>query len=217
MKLSILAGNPKVELIDGQVQIDPQLPAFEEAMKVAQESRDRIAKIAVAFDHKALFRNQFVGSDLSNRRLKHLRLADLKPEIKSAYEETATRYGVDLSEISVISEDICRAKVVQQTGYKINSADMSGFAFTERGQKCTEEACDKSDLKVNCRGITAAIIHTLSKGADEIQTFWVYDPVRVKPETISQGTVLAGDIFGVKIPIQQTLIFNGKKFVTRFN
>lgn len=218
MKLSILAGNPKVELIDGQVQIDPQLPAFEEAMKVAQECRDRIAKIAVAFDHQSLFRNQFVGSELSNRRMKHLRLSDLKSEITSAYEETATRYGIDLSTISVISEDICRAKVVQQTGYKINPADMSGFAFAERGQKCTEDACDKSDLKVNCRGITAAIIHSLSKGADEIQTFWAYDPVRVKPETISQGTVLAGDLFGVKVPIKQTLILpNGKKFITKFN
>ncbi|MEK9166969.1 MAG: hypothetical protein AAB836_01565 [Patescibacteria group bacterium] len=221
MKLSILAGNPKVELIEGQVQIDPQLPAFEEAMKLAQECRDRIAKIAIAFDHKALFRNQFVGYELSNRRMKHLRLADLKPEIVSVYEEAAADYGVNLSGISVISEDICRAKVVQQTGYKINPTDMSGFAFTERGQKCNEEACDKSDdksdLKVNCRGITAAIIHSLSKDTDEIQTFWVYDPVRVKPETISQGTVLARDLFGVKIPIQQTLIFNGKKFVTKFN
>ncbi len=218
MKLSILAGNPKVDIVDDKIEIDPQFAAFEEAMKVAQECRDRIAKIGIAFDHKGLFRDQFVRAGLSNRRLKHLRLSDLEPGITSVYEKTASRYGVDLSDISVISEDICRAKVVAQTGYKINPADMSGFAFTERSQKCTDEACNKSDLKVNCRGITAAIIHSLSKGADEIQTFWVYDPIRVKPETISMGTKLVEDLFGVKIPILQTLILpNGRRHITKFN
>jgi hypothetical protein len=208
-----------VELIEGRVKVDAQLEAFEEAMKVIADSRGRISKIGIAFDHIGLFREQFVDPTLGlkNRRLKYLKLSDLKPEIREAYENTATKYGVTLKEISVISEDICRAKVVNKLGMNIDRD-----VFVERNIQCNGESCnlpettEKSDFKVNCRGITAAIIDSLAKDADEIKTFWVYDSVRVKPATITQGTELSRKIFEVNVPVEQNIIWpNGKIHTTK--
>ena len=213
-KLSILAGNPKVEINEGRIEIDPQLSAFEEAMKVVSTSRNRIEKIGIAFDHKGLFRNQFVDPSLglSNRRLKHLKLADLRREIISVYEDIAYAYGVSLENISVFSEDVCRAKVVNQLAGR-----MHPYLLVERGVQCEDTSCNtynarpESDFKVNCRGITAAIIAGLAINTDEIHTFWSFDPVRVKPATITQGSELAREIFDVRIPIFQNIIWpNGK-------
>lgn len=217
-KISILAGNPKVELIDGQVKIDPQIAAFEEAMKVVANCRERIAKIGIAFDHIGLFRSQFVDptQNLSNKKLRHLRLSYLKPEIREIYQVTAEKYGVQLNEISVISEDVCRARVVNKLAGKINPD-----VFVERNVGCNGDACalpetdEKSDFKVNCRGITAAIIDSLAKDADEVKTFWVFDPLRVKPAIITQGTELARIVFGTTAQVEQNVIWpNGRIFTS---
>lgn len=218
-RISILAGNPKVELIDGQIKVEPQIAAFEEAMKVVVNCRERIAKIGVAFDHTGLFRNQFVDPDqkLSNKKLRHLKLSYLRPEIREIYQATAEKYGVNLSDISVISEDVCRARVVNKLSGKINPD-----VFVERNIGCNGDACvlpetaEKSDFKVNCRGIAAAIIDTLAKDADEVRTYWVFDPVRVKPATITQGTELAKTVFGTTVKVEQNIIWpNGKIHTTK--
>lgn len=208
-----------MELIEGKLKVDAQIMAFEEAMKVVAECRTKIAKIGIAFDHMGLFRKQFVDNTLglTRKRLKHLKLSDLKPEIREAYESIAAKYGVALNEISVISEDICRARVVNKLGSQINRN-----AFVERNLECSGETCnlpeesERSDFKVNCRGIAAAIIDSLAKDSNEVKTFWVYDAVRVKPATITQGTELAREIFEISIPVEQNIIWpNGTIHTTK--
>ncbi len=95
--LAIMAGNPKVELLDnGDVSIDSQLLAFEAAMKIVQKCRNQVKKIAVVFDHKGLFRDQFFDKTVSYpskkaiyHAKKHLRLSALHPTIQETYKEVA--------------------------------------------------------------------------------------------------------------------------------
>lgn len=194
-QIAIMAGNPKVEMVGDKVVLDSQLPAFEMAMKLVKECRERVAKIAIVFDHPGIFREkffdesvQFPSNKAKYRAKKHLKLCLVHREIRKVYEPVAEDYGVSLEEISVYSKDIIRAVIEQQTPHH----------------------------KVNCRRVGASIIEKLSKYGDEIHTYWVYDGGRVQTAVISDGTEFAYTTLGVEKPVKQNIIYplpDGRKYV----
>jgi hypothetical protein len=225
-KIAIMAGNPKVEMGENrQVQIDPQLKAFEEAMKIVSECREQISKIILLFDHPGVFKKQFLdttldfGSKKKNKKaFEHLRLSHLLPEIRKVYEPLAAKYGVAPEQVAVLTEDRCRLIIMNQPMDMENKKRC--FGKRVKGRSCDQATCgipdpDDDEIaegeKVNCAAITAAAIQTLAKGLnpeDKIITCWEHHPLRVNPYIIQRGTTLAFRIFEIKNQVEQRMLFN---------
>lgn len=208
-KVSVLGGNPKVEVREGSIVVsDPQMLAFQEAMKLVASIRDRVHRIAVAFDHKGIFGDQFVDSSkvTSRRQRKHLRLSQVHPDIRTQYADLAAQHGVDLNDISVITEDFARLAIMQRT--------KDHRVYSVRPQCNGDDACgvdeERDEMKVNCRGMAAAIVEKVARDSDEAHTFWVYDKKRVDPVVITMGTELAYELLGVRAKIQQHMIVSAE-------
>ncbi len=231
-KIAILAGNPRVGLDkNGGLLIDPQLEAFEEALKIAADCRDQIAKIVVLFDHRRGFKKRFVDETLEfaskkqkKKAFDHLKMSHLLPEIRNVYEGLAQKYGVALDQINVLSEDMCRLEIFKRME---GNQELKKFATNKREQVCTGEkscsvggSCGSSDWeedvddqevpelrpeRVSCPGIAAAAISYLAKGLnqdDKIITCWQYDQNRVNSRNVIVGSQIARNLLGVENPIE---------------
>lgn len=231
-KIAILAGNPRVGLDKkGDLLIDPQLEAFEEALKIAADCRDQVAKIVILFDHRRVFKKRFVDATLEfpskkqkKRAFDHLKLSHLLPQIRRVYEEAAQKYGVELNQINVLSEDLCRLDIFRRMEA---SVELRKLATSEREQmysrekSCSaeggcvgsdwEEDVDDQEIpelsseRISCPGIAAAAIAYLAKGLkqdDKIITCWQYDKRRVNSRNVIVGTQMARHLLGVDNPIE---------------
>jgi hypothetical protein len=231
-KIAILAGCPRVGIDkNGELLIDPQLEAFEEAMKIVSDCREQVTKIVMLFDHRRIFRKRFVDKTLDfgsnskkNKAFKHLRMSHLLSQVRRVYEEMAQRYKVPLDQIRVLSEDMCRLEIFRRAQ---SNRDLKMWATGPRGEECAEnKACSNGcglddgrweedvdgeetpelqDERVTCPGIAAAAITYLAKGLekkDSIITCWQYDPKRVTPRIVVVGTQIATEIMGVENPLE---------------
>lgn len=201
-KISIMAGNPKVEVLaDGSIKLEPHLEAFETALRLVSETREKIGKIYITFDHIGRFNKNFLRKGISRENKKKPSLADCVPEITETYRPLADRHGVVLEDIEILTEEYVRA--IMRSLYSSIASPFRGVAgsmvqpLCEKecrvGEKNDEEPEDK--LRISCKGIVAAIIERLARHSDDIHLFWEYDPVRCKPFTITGGAVLAEKIF----------------------
>lgn len=200
--ISVMAGNPKVEaLADGSIKLEPHLEAFEAALRLASETRERIGKIYVTFDHIGRFNKSFLRKDIPRESKKKPSLADCVPEIAETYRPLADRYGVMLENIGILTEEYARAIIRRlypsiALPFRGVAASMTQVLCEKEcsiGEKNNEEPEDK--LRISCKGIVAAVIECLARHGDDIHLFWEYDPVRCKPFTITGGTILAEKIF----------------------
>lgn len=200
--ISIMAGNPKVEVLaDGSIKLEPHLEAFETALRLVSETREKIGKIYITFDHIGRFYKNFLRKDISRESKKRPSLADCVPEITETYRSLANRYGVELEDIEILTEEYARA--VMRSLHPSIAPSFRGVAGSMTQVLCEKECRvgERSDeepedtLRISCKGIVAAIIERLAHHGDDIHLFWEYDPVRCKPFTITGGIILAEKIF----------------------
>ena len=178
--LSIMAGNPKVEIRkNGRIKIDPQLTAFEAALHLASERREQIGRIYVAFDHTGQFRDHFLRKNISQEEPS---LADCMTGITDTYRPIAEKYETSLDDIGIITEEYARATMLalQPT---------LAFPFNRVAGVMTKPLCEKEchpgeqieepddRVKITCKGITAAIIERLARKGDDIELFWEFNRV----------------------------------------
>ncbi|MBD2803239.1 hypothetical protein ID855_00595 [Xenorhabdus sp. ZM] len=113
---SILAGNSRVYLNqDDQIVVEAQLKAFEAALMLAKKIQNKcgqIPRISIAFDHRGIFRLQFLADDLTNSQKRNPRLNQLHASIVSVFLPIAEKHQIPLSEIRVIHEDSARQHLV---------------------------------------------------------------------------------------------------------
>lgn len=213
--ISVMAGNPKVEAFtDGSIKLEPQLEAFEAALRLVSETREKIGKIYVTFDHIGRFNKSFIRKDVSREGKRKPSLADCIPEITETYRPLTDSYGVMMENIGILTEEY--ARVVMRSLHPSITSPLRGVAgsmtqvLCEKecrvGEKIDEELEDK--LRISCKGIVAAIIEHLARHGSDIHLFWEYDPVRCKPFTITGGIILAEKIFPLDGKrITSTMIF----------
>lgn len=113
-EIAILAGNSRVCLnaFDSSIEVEPQLRAFRAAMQRAVELRDPaygLPLISVAFDHKGIFKKQFLKDGLTNSQKRRPNLSQLKKEIADVFLPFALENGISLEQIIAIHEDSARA------------------------------------------------------------------------------------------------------------
>jgi hypothetical protein len=110
--VSILAGNSRVSLdSDGVIEVQAQLRAFEAALTLARRYREAglpMPRLSVAFDHRGIFRTQFLDDGLSNLQKRRPRLSHLHPAIRAVFEPATTLHQIALGDIHAIHEDSAR-------------------------------------------------------------------------------------------------------------
>jgi len=208
--VGIFAGNPKVEIYRNEVIVeDAQIIAFQKAIELAASFRDRVRRVAVAFDHAKKFGDQFLdpAQSIPKRKWKRLTLSQLHPVIRNEYKEVLSGHGMHPENISVFTEDYLRLAILENTDNR---------QVVRPAMSCFDGMCDEQKEryrtyrkpKVSCRGVTAAIIEKVTRDCDEAYTFWEHDPVRVREEVIDEGTQLAYEIFSIRSRIVSTMFFN---------
>lgn len=198
-KVVVMAGNPRLENTKEGLQVDVQPAATAAAFGFIKNNRERVARVYLAFDHTGSFIEQFADSTqkISNRRLKHLRLDMLIPQIQIFYRELCEEFQIPLNSIHIISEDQCRAGA-------LNSRHI---ASRHRNPLCgdTERFCDTD--RINCSEITAEIINRMARHGDQLELYWELNAVRCRPAVIKKGTQLAKDIYHLdNIPVRHSFV-----------
>lgn len=111
-EVSILAGNSRLDAgDDGAIKIQAQMHAFRAALVYADEIRrdtGRLPPVSIAFDHKGIFRQQFLREGLRNSQKRNPRLCHLRSEIIDVFGPVADQLDIPLDHILVIHEDSAR-------------------------------------------------------------------------------------------------------------
>ena len=110
--VSILAGNSRVSRNgEGVIEVQAQLRAFEAALGLARRHREGglpMPRLSVAFDHRGIFRTQFLDDGLSNSQKRRPRLSHLHPAIRAVFQPAAALHQIPLGDIHAIHEDSAR-------------------------------------------------------------------------------------------------------------
>ncbi len=114
--VSVLAGNSRVHRDENSdIVIEAQLKAFDAALRFARQRLDehgQLPRLSVAFDHRGIFRLQFLAKNLSHGQKRHPRLSHLAPSIQQVFLPLAEEHRIPLSEIRAIHEDSARQHLV---------------------------------------------------------------------------------------------------------
>lgn len=232
-KISIIAGNPLITQTNEGIEVkDPQIEAFEKAMKIVSGNKGKVNRVYVLFDHKS--RNEESGKNedfrelfcdpikmrgLSKRKRKgSIKLSYLPDEHTKIYREMAEKYGVDFDDIRIISEGHLRADMQRYA----KEDDILGKKVT---RKCTKESCPQEDIGkeiINCKGITAAAVKRVDKGMtkdSEIYFIGNFDETRFRPEIIEAGSEIAKAHLGVRSKVKTTFLMldSNEKYTDELN
>ncbi|HUA79925.1 MAG TPA: hypothetical protein VL997_06100 [Dyella sp.] len=156
-QISILAGNSRLDVgDDGVIKIEAQHEAFRAGLIRADEIRRQSGKlppISIAFDHKGVFRRQFLRDGLSNSRKRNPRLSDLRTEIVDLFAPPAQALAMPLEHILVIHEDSART----HAEHVLNTMPMPAEVRHRMVVTPTERpACGASSgAKITCAAITS--------------------------------------------------------------
>lgn len=196
-RIVVLAGNPRVEKSGSRIIIEPQEEAFTEAMQLVERLRGSIVKIYIAFDHRGVFRDQFLKPTTSNRKCKKASLAYTIEEIQQLYRPIAQKYEVELGDIGIITEAECRMHMLQIFP---EIPERYRWVVGQKGAPfCDKDGCDdyaeEEKLRINCKGIAAEIIRRMASHGNRIEAFWEFDKRRCRPETVDGGTTIARHLF----------------------
>lgn len=109
--VAVLAGNSRVCVDEvGRVIVEAQEQAFQAGVRRALEHRrsGATARIALALDHRGVFRKRFLREGLPQSRKRRPRLCDLRAEVADIFLGLAAAVGVSGTDIEVLHEDSAR-------------------------------------------------------------------------------------------------------------
>lgn len=156
-EVSILAGNSRLEIDDdGAVKVEAQLQAFKAGLVYADEIRrhtGQLPPISVAFDHKGVFRRQFLREGLTNSQKRNPRLCHLRTEIIDVFGPVADSLAISLDHILVIHEDSART----HAEHVLNTVPLPAALRHRMAVSAPEHAtCGASaGAKITCAAITS--------------------------------------------------------------
>jgi hypothetical protein len=173
---SILAGNSRLSIAeDSSFTIEGQFQAFKAGLafaRLTQEQHGMLPSISVAFDHKGVFRKQFLGPNLTNSQKRNPRLSQLHPDIVAPFAAVSDEFGIDLSDVHVIHEDSAKEHLshLRKAGsydpYWVRQAFTEGEAGDESSATCGISGHDGP--KANCAGITTEYFQKAANATGQI-------------------------------------------------
>lgn len=158
---ALMAGNSRLELrADGTIKVEAQraalCAALDRAAEIARETGNS-PPIAVAFDHKGVFRKQFLLPQLSNLRKRRPRLSDLDPIIRAEFAADLQTAGIEAEAIKVIHEDSSRTYISHlesMGGFKPDLSRRIIVSSEGNNSSCTPGIASATVPRANCTGIT---------------------------------------------------------------
>jgi hypothetical protein len=155
--VSILAGNSRLDIgSDGLIKIEAQLQAFRAALLHANQVRHQSGSfppISIAFDHKGIFRRQFLRDGLSNSQKRNPRLCHLLPEIIAIFGPLADELHIPHEHILIIHEDSARTHAEHLLSTQPIPAEVRHRMVTATTERSTCGIANGS--KLTCAAITS--------------------------------------------------------------
>ena len=206
--VSILAGNSRVSLDShkNEIIVQPQIAAFRAALiraKKISQATQKLPSISIAFDHRGVFRKQFLIDGLTHSQQRKPRLSQLRPEIRVAFESVATELDIPLNAISVIHEDSARthASHIIQNGHVPKTL----IRFIRAQQDSEEETCTIDNSRVTYAAITSEYFaSSIAKDTQILEVFFE-DDAWSKVDVYMRGAVLMEEL-GSPVEIQLRLV-----------
>lgn len=207
-KVSILAGNSRVSLDHhkNEIIVQPQIAAFRAALiraKKISQATQRLPSISIAFDHRGVFRKQFLIDGLTHSQQRKPRLSQLRPEIRIAFESVATELDISLSTISVIHEDSARthANHIIQNSHVHKTL----IRFMHTQQDSEEDAHSIDSCRVTCAAVTSEYFaSSVAKDTRILEVFFENDAWS-RVDVYIRGAVLMEEL-GSPVEIQLRLV-----------
>lgn len=155
--ISILAGNSRLDIdATGLIKIEAQLQAFRAALIHADEIRRQtgaLPPLSIAFDHKGVFRRQFLRDGLSNSQKRNPRLCHLRSEIIDVFAPLAEERDIPIEHILAIHEDSARTHAEHMLNTVPMPADVRHRMVVAATERPTCGASGNS--KITCAAITS--------------------------------------------------------------
>lgn len=158
----ILAGNSRIELDqDGNIKVEAQIHAFEAGLAAANYISTQLHQaplISIAFDHKGVFRKQFLKEGLTNNQQRNPKLSDLKDEAIVAFQSVAHKYNIPLNHILVIHEDSARTHISHILETVDLSPEIKNRVITDGQQPEIKSSCSTENnkgAKITCAAISS--------------------------------------------------------------
>lgn len=155
--ISILAGNSRLDIDEsGRVKIEAQYQAFRAALVHADEIRRQTGKLpplSIAFDHKGVFRRQFLRDGLSNSQKRNPRLCHLRAEIIDVFGPLAEELQIPTEHILAIHEDSARTHAAHVLNTMSMPTDVRHRMAVPAAERPTCGASGGS--KITCAAITS--------------------------------------------------------------
>jgi hypothetical protein len=175
-----LAGNSRVECTgEPEVVVEAQLKAFEAGLVYADKIRARtgvLPKVSVAFDHKGVFRRQFLAGNLTNSQKRNPTLAQLRSEVVEIFLPAAQKWHIPLAEIFAIHEDSARTRIehlVKTTTLAPAIARrlvvLSDAAQAESSSVAEADAGGGCGSKVTCAAVTSEYFRKAASHGSDVQ------------------------------------------------
>lgn len=180
---SILAGNSRLDTNEaGTFTVESQLQAFTVALETAAKTRDRVGSlpaISVAFDHRGVFRKQFLAPGLTNSQKRNPRLSQLHPDISDVFAATAQRLGISLGEIHVIHEDSAKEHLAHLLKGDFFDPELAqqAFANDDGSEHDLQTSCNptnRSGPKATCAAITTEYFWRAARGTGKMPFLEVF-------------------------------------------
>lgn len=156
-RISILAGNSRLDIgDDGAVKIEAQMQAFQAGLIHANDIRRQtgnLPPISMAFDHKGVFRRQFLRDGLSNSQKRNPRLCHLRTEIIDTFGPSADELSIPNEHILAIHEDSARTHAEHLLSTMSMSAEVRHRMVAATSERPTCAASSSS--KITCAAITS--------------------------------------------------------------
>ncbi|WP_233842706.1 hypothetical protein [Dyella sp. 2HG41-7] len=167
--INILAGNSRLDIdAAGAIRIEAQLQAFRAALIYADDLRRQTGKlppVSIAFDHKGVFRRQFLRDGLSNSQKRNPRLCHLRTEIVDVFGPIAEALNIPTEHILVIHEDSARTHADHMLNTVPLSADVRHRMVVAAADRPTCGA--PSNSKITCAAITSEYFCKAIEADDE--------------------------------------------------
>jgi hypothetical protein len=156
--ISILAGNSRVDRNDdGDIIVQAQLHAFDAALRFTRQCLDNGMPqpgLSVAFDHRGIFRLQFLDENLSNAQKRRPRLSQLHPSIRRIFQPVADKYRIALSDIHAIHEDSARQHLIHTLAREDIPERLTRRMLTDPSPTNAGEHQEVPGRKLTCAAIT---------------------------------------------------------------
>lgn len=152
-QIKVIGGNPIFDDNDPKLHLKAFEKALETVARLREDTRNQV-QICIMADHTGpdFSKKPFFQEGVSRTKRKKPSLSLIRDDIRAPYETVAQAYGIDLDEVKIIPEGICRAEALRKLIHIVEATKLKDR------RSCDTESCNL-EIK-NMRNELLQEIHT---------------------------------------------------------